>query len=232
MRDNPYYQMSQSVVDTKKNEVLRNTYWLLALSMIPTVLGAWFGIVSGINYFMIINPGLSTLIFISGSFGSIFLIEKFKDRGLGVVILLIFTCFMGIMLSQAIGYVLGLRNGSSLIMLAFLGTSAIFFVMASVATIFKRNLEGLSTWLLVGSTMLILISIANIWLQLPALILTTSALAVFIFSAFILVDLHRVINGGETNYVTATLQIYLNLYNVFVNLLRLMVFFGGNQQRD
>lgn len=232
MKENPYYEMSQGLSHSaiQKNTVLRNTYWLLALSMIPTILGAWFGLVSGINYFMLANPGLSMITFLGGSFGLIFLIEQFKNRELGIVMLLIFTGFMGMMLSQLIGYVLGFSNGPSLIILAFSGTAAIFFVMASIATVSKRNLEGLSQWLLIGSTMLIIASFANIWLRLPALVLTICSMTIVIFSAFILVDLRRVISGGETNYITATLQIYLNLYNIFVSLLRLITFFGGNHR--
>lgn len=233
MKDHPYYHMSQDIthVSTKsKNLVLRNTYWLLALSMIPTIFGAWLGLTSGLNLFLATNPGTGILIFFLGSFGLFFLIEKFKYHSSGVVILLTFTAFMGLMLSQVIGHVLGFSNGAALIILAFAGTATIFLIMASLATFLKYDFSNLSQWLSVGAIMLLFAIVINIWLQLPTLVLTISSLAIIIFSSYILVDVQRVINGGETNYITATLQIYLNLYNIFVNLLQLITFFSGKQR--
>jgi len=142
--------------------------------------------------------------------------------------LLAFTFFMGLMLSRMIGYVLGSANGAQLIMTAFGGTAAIFAVMASVATFSKRDFTGMGKFLFMGVILMILASVANIWLQMPALMLAMSALAVIIFSAFILVDLQRVVRGEETNYVTATLGVYLSIYNVFSNLLALLGIGGGS----
>jgi modulator of FtsH protease len=105
----------------------------------------------------------------------------------------------------------------------------IFASMATVATVSKRDFSGLAKWLFMGVIVLILASVANIFLQLPALMLTVSVMAIVIFSAYILFDVQRVVNGGETNYITATLAIYLDLYNVFVNLLALLGIFGGNR---
>ncbi|CAM5329634.1 Bax inhibitor-1/YccA family protein [Eoetvoesiella caeni] len=213
-----------------RNRVLRNTYWLLALSMIPTVLGALVGLSSGMNRFMAASPGTSAIVFLIGAFGLMYLVERNKESSLGVALLLAFTFFMGLMLSRLIGHVLGFSNGSQLIMLAFGGTAVVFGAMASVATTTKRDFSHWQKFLFIGVVILIVASLANIFLQLPALVLTVSVMAIAIFSAFLLVDLQRVIRGGETNYVSATLAIYLDVYNIFANLLMLLGIFGGNRE--
>lgn len=212
-----------------RNRVLRNTYWLLALSLIPTVLGAAVGLHSGINSIMATSPGVSTVVFLVGAFGLMFMIERNKNSSLGVALLLGFTFFMGIMLSRMLGFVLGMGNGTQLIMLAFGGTAAVFGTMATVATTTKRDFTHLQKFLFVGVLLLLVAMVANIFLQIPALMLTLSVLAIGIFSAFLLVDLQRVVQGGETNYVTATLAVYLDLYNIFTNLLMLLGILGGNR---
>lgn len=212
-----------------RNRVLRNTYWLLALSMVPTVFGAWLGVATGFSLFAATSPMMSLLLFFAVAFGLMFAIERYKNSAAGVVLLLAFTFFMGLMLSRLIGMILGFSNGASLIMMAFGGTGVIFASMATIATVSKRDFSGLGRWLFMGVIVLILASVANIWLQMPAMMLTVSVLAIVIFSAFMLVDVQRVVNGGETNYVTATLAIYLDLYNVFTSLLSLLGIFGGNR---
>lgn len=212
-----------------RNQVLRNTYWLLALSLIPTVIGAAIGLYTGLNQFMALSPGLSTIIFLGGAFGLMFAVEKNKHSSLGVGLLLLFTFFMGIMLSRILGFVLGMGNGGQLVMVAFGGTAAVFATMATLASTIKRDLSGMQRWLFVGAVVILLAALANIFLQIPALMLTVSVLAIGVFSAFMLVDLQRVINGGETNYVSATLAIYLDVYNVFANLLMLLGIFGGSR---
>ncbi len=211
----------------RRNRVLRNTYLLLALSMVPTVLGAWIGVSTGFSFFAA-SPFMGLIVFLGIAFGFFYAINRYKDSGIGVALLLGFTFFMGLILSRLIGHVLGFGNGAQLIMTAFGGTALIFGVMATVATVSKRDFSGLGKWLFVGFLVIFVAAIANIWLQMPALMLTVSALAVLIFSAFILVDLQRVVNGGETNYVVATLSVYLSVYNVFSNLLALLGIFGGN----
>jgi modulator of FtsH protease len=212
-----------------RNKVLRNTYWLLAISLIPTVLGAAFGLTSGINATMLASPGISTLIFFVGAFGLMFGIEKNKNNSMGVILLLAFTFFMGVMLSRMLGMVLGMSNGPQLVMTAFGGTAIVFGTMATLASTIKRDLSGMQKWLFIGAIVILVAALANMFLQMSALMLTISVLAIVIFSAFMLVDLQRVINGGETNYVSATLAIYLNIYNVFVNLLALLGIFGGSR---
>ncbi|MFM2120918.1 MAG: hypothetical protein RL722_2386 [Pseudomonadota bacterium] len=212
----------------QRNRVLRNTYWLLALSMIPTVLGAWVGVSTGVMAMM--GTGLSIILFLAGAFGFMFAIEKTKDSAAGVAVLLAFTFFMGLMLSRLLAAVLGFKNGGSLIMLAFGGTAGVFFAMASLATVIKRDLSALNKFLFVGVILLLVAGIINIFVQSSALMITLSLLAIGIFSAFVLVDIKRIIDGGETNYITATLAIYLDLYNIFQNLLALLGIFGGERE--
>ena len=210
-----------------RNRVLRNTYWLLAVSMVPTVLGAWIGVSTGIMAAM--GNGLSVILFLGGAFGFMFAIEKTKESSTGVYVLLGFTFFMGLMLSRMLGMVLGFKNGTSLIMMAFGGTAAVFFTVASVATVIKRDLSKMGGFLMVGVIVLILAGLVNMFVQSSALMLTLSVLAIAIFSAFLLYDVKRVIDGGETNYISATLAIYLDLYNIFQNLLALLGIVGGER---
>jgi modulator of FtsH protease len=216
-----------SALGVDRQRVLRNTYALLALSMIPTVLGAWLGVAMGFSFFSG-SPLMGFVLFMAISFGFFFGIEKFKNSGVGVLLLLGFTFFMGLMLSRLIGHALGLSNGARLISLAFGGTGAVFLGMAALAGSVKRDLANMGKWLFMGMIVILVAGVANIWLQLPALHLAISVMAIGVFSAFILYDIKRVLDGGETNYVTATLAIYLDIYNVFVSLLQLLMALGGS----
>ena len=218
---------TSTAVAQERNRVLRNTYWLLALSMVPTVFGAWIGV--QFNLASVLSPGIGLVVFLVGAFGFMFAIEKTKNSAAGVPVLLGFTFFMGLMLARLLGMVLGLKNGGSLIMMAFGGTGAIFFGMATLSTVIKRELSSMGKFLFIGMIMLLVAMIANIFIQSSALMITLSVLAIGIFSAFILYDLKRVQNGEETNYITATLGVYLSLYNVFSNLLALLGIFGGER---
>jgi modulator of FtsH protease len=210
----------------QRQRVLRNTYALLALSMVPTVLGAWLGVAMG--GFSLGGPLMTFVAFMAISFAFFFGIQKFKDSGVGVLLLLGFTFFMGLMLSRLLSFALGMGNGAQLIGVAFGGTAAIFAAMATLSSVIKRDLSNMGKWLFVGALVLIVAAVANIWLQMPALMLAVSAMAVLIFSAFILYDLKRIIDGGETNYVLATLSLYLDVYNVFSSLLQLLMALGGS----
>ena len=212
-------------LSAQRNRVLRNTYWLLALSMVPTVLGAWIGVATGFSAMM--SPGIGLVVFLAGAFGFMFAIERTKNTAAGVPVLLAFTFFMGLMLSRLVGVVLGLSNGASLIMMAFAGTGAIFFGMASLSTMIKRDLSSMGKWLMIGAVMVLVAGIANFFIQSSALMITLSVLVIGIFSAFILHDLKAVRDGLETNYITATLGVYLSVYNVFQSLLALFGIFGG-----
>lgn len=214
-------------VAAQRDRVLRNTYWLLALSMFPTVLGAWIGVTTGVVAAM--SPGISLIVFMAGAFGFIYAIERTKNSGAGVAVLLVFTFFMGLMLSRMLGIILGHGNGTALVMTAFAGTGGIFLGMATLSSIIKRDLTGMGKFLMVGAIMILIAGIANFFLQSSALMLTLSVLAVGVFSAFILHDLKRVKDGYETNYISATLGVYLSLYNVFQSLLAIL---GMTSSRD
>ena len=221
-------QSAYGATAAQRNRVLRNTYALLALSMVPTVLGAWLGVATGITSLM--TPGVGAIVFLAGAFGFMFAIEKTKNSSAGVPVLLAFTFFMGLMMARLIGTVLGLSNGASLVMTAFAGTGAIFLGMASLSTIIKRDLTSMGKWLFIGMIMLLVAGIANIFIQSSALMVTLSVVSIGIFSAFILHDLKRVQDGLETNYITATLGVYLSIYNVFQSLLALLGIFGGRDE--
>ena len=212
-----------------RNRVLRNTYWLLAASMVPTVLGAWVGMQFGFSWFSQ-NPLIGALLFLGIAFGFFYAIERTKHSVVGVYLLLGFTFFMGLMLSRLIGIAVGLSNGGQLIGVAGAGTAAVFFGMASIASTTKRDLSNMGKFLTIGVILLIVASLANIWLQMPALMLTISTLAVGIFSLFLLYDLKRIMDGGETNYISATLAVYLSVYNIFSNLLVLLMSLFGNRE--
>ena len=210
----------------ERNRVLRNTYWLLALSLIPTVLGAWVGVATGIT--QALSGGLGLVVFLGGAFGFMFAIEKTKESAAGVGVLLAFTFFMGLMLSRLIAMVLGLHNGPSLIMTAFGGTAGVFFVMASLSTMIKRDLSGFGKFLFVGALALMIGSIINVFVGSGTGMLVISVLAIAIFSGFMLYDLKRIVDGGETNYITATLALYLDAFNVFQSLLALLGITSSN----
>jgi modulator of FtsH protease len=211
----------------QRNRVLRNTYVLLALSMIPTVLGAWIGVATGLT--LALSGGLGLIVFLAGAFGFIYAIEKTKESSTGVWVLLGFTFFMGLMLSRMIAMVLGFKNGSELVMTAFGGTAGVFFAMASLSTVIKRDLSGMSKWLFVGAIVLMVGSIINVFVGSTAGMMVISMLAIGIFSAYMLYDLKQIVDGGETNYISATLALYLDIINVFQSLLALLGIMGGEK---
>jgi len=223
----PPVAYGQVLPQAERQRVLRNTYWLLALSLIPTVLGAWLGVASGITRSL--TGGLGLVVFMLGAFGFMFAIEKTKNSAAGVPVLLGFTFFMGLMLSRLIAMVLGFKNGSELVMTAFGGTAGVFFVMASLATVIKRDLSGMGKFLFVGVLVLFFGSIINVFVGSTAGMLAISVAAIGIFSAYMLYDLKQIIDGGETNYISATLALYLDLFNVFQSLLALLGIFGGER---
>ncbi|MEI7612045.1 MAG: Bax inhibitor-1/YccA family protein [Betaproteobacteria bacterium] len=216
------------VSSLQQNKVLRNTYMLLALSMLPTVVGAWLGVQMGFSFFAG-SPFISFLVFMGVAFAFMWGIERTKDSAMGVVLLLGFTFFMGLMLSRILTVALGFSNGASLIATAAGGTGAIFFTLAGVATVTKKDFSFMGKFLFIGMVVVLLAAVANIFFQIPALSLTISAVMVMIFSAYILYDISRIVNGGEVNYISATLAVYLDIYNVFVSLLNLLMAFGGER---
>jgi modulator of FtsH protease len=196
--------------------------------MLPTVLGAWIGVATGITASL--TGGLGLIVFLGGAFGFMFAIEKTKNSAAGVPVLLAFTFFMGLMLSRLLAMVLGFKNGSDLIMTAFGGTAGVFFIMANLSTVIKRDLEGLGKWLFMGAIVLMIGGVINVFVGSPVGMAVLSVMAIGIFSAFLLVDLKRIVDGGETNYISATLGLYLSLFNIFQSLLALLGLFGGDRE--
>lgn len=219
--DLPMNTRAAGTLAQTQNRVLRNTYALLAISLVPTVIGAWLGVQMKFS-FLPGNPAIGFIAFLAIAFGFFYAIEKTKNSAWGVAILLGFTFFMGLMLSRLVARVLGIDGGGKLIATAFGGTAVIFFAMSALASTIKRDLTNMGKFLFVGVLLLLIAAFANIFLQIPALSLTIMVVAIGIFSAFLLYDINRIITGGETNYVTATLGIYLSVYNIFSNLLALL----------
>ena len=214
----------------EQNRVLRNTYWLLGLSLIPTAIGAWVGMQMNFIALFRAAPIMTPLLMFGAMLGGLFLVTKLRNSAAAVPALLGFTFVAGLMLTPILSVAAGLRNGGQLVMLAAGMTAAIFFAMASIATVTKRDFSFMGKFLFVGLIVIIVASLANLFFQVPALSLTISAVAVLLFSLFLLYDVSRVVTGGETNYVMATLGIYMSLYNLFISLLHLLMAFTG--QRD
>ena len=225
---NTYPQSATPGVALGQNRVLRNTYGLLALSMVPTVAGALLGV--QLKFSLLAgSPFMSFMLFLGVAWGFMWGIERTKNSGMGVALLLGFTFFMGLMLSRILQVALGFSNGGSLIAMAAGGTGAIFCSLAAVASTTKRDFSNLGKFLFAGVILLLVAMVANIFFQIPALALTISAVAVVLFSAYILYDINRIVQGGETNYISATLAVYLDIYNVFVSLLNLLMMFSGDR---
>jgi len=225
------YQVSNTSVDSAltSNKVLRNTYMMLGLTMIPTVIGALIGMSMNFSW-LAQHPIMGTVGMLAVMFGLFFGIKANSNSALGVVLLLVLTGFMGVMLGPILQVALNLRNGAQLIGLAAGGTGIIFLTLAAIATTTKKDFSFMGNFLMVGIILLIVASLANMFFQIPAFSLALSGVAVLLFSGFILYDVSRVVNGGETNYVMATLAIYLDIYNLFVNLLQILMAVLG--QRD
>ena len=219
---NTYTPSATQDVAERQQRVLRNTYALLAASMVPTVLGALLGVQMKFSFFAG-SPFIGFLLFLGVAFGFMYGIERTKNSGMGVALLLGFTFFMGLMLSRILQAALGFSNGGTLIAMAAGGTGAIFCALAGVASTTKRDFSNIGKFLFAGVILLLLAAAANIFFQVPALSLAISAIAIVLFSGYILYDINRIVHGGEDNYISATLSVYLSIYNIFVSLLQLLM---------
>ena len=212
----------------QQQRVLRNTYLLLALSLIPTGIGALIGI--NLNFgFMRASPIISSLVLLAVIYGMFFAIEKNRDSGLGVALLLGLTLFLGIVPGPLLQVALGLRNGGQLIALAAGGTAAVFFGLAGIATVTRKDFGFMNNFLAVGGIVVMLLVVANIFVASPVLHLTICAAFVLFSSAMILWQVSQIVHGGETNYVSATLTLYMSIYNLFTSLLQLLMALTGNR---
>jgi len=218
-------QAGTQVLALQQQRVLRNTYLLLALTMVPTVVGAFIGINTG--GIIMQHPIISFFVMLGAVIGLQYAIAANRNSALGVVLLLGMTFLLGWFLGPLLAIALTLKNGPQLIGMAAVGTGAIFFVMAGIATTTKRDYSFMGKFLMVGMIVALLAIVANMFLQIPALALTISAVVIVVFSLFLLHDVSRIVNGGETNYIMATTGVYMSLFNIFANLLQLiMALFG------
>jgi modulator of FtsH protease len=229
LRTENIYSAGSQDIAAQQNKVLRNTYLLLAVSLIPTVLGAAIG-TNFINFsFMRSSPILSVIVMLAVFYGWIFMIEKNRNSGLGVVLLLGFTAFMGLMLAPLLQTILSMRNGGQMVMMAAGGTAAVFFVLSGVAATTKRDFSFLNKFLLVGFVVIMLAVVAQIFLQSPLMQLVLCGAFIIFSSAVILWQINAIVRGGETNYVSATLSLYVALYNIFSSLLQILGLTGDRE---
>ena len=212
----------------EQNKVLRNTYMMLALTMVPTIIGAFVGLSVSFS-FMAQHPIMAPLLMFGVMMGLLFAVSALRNSVWGVAMLLGFTFVAGVFLGPILQHALHLRNGAQLVGMAAGGTGLIFFSLATIATVTKKDFSFMGKFLFIGVILLLVASLANIFFAIPALSLTISAIAVLIFSAYILYDISQIIHGGETNYVMATMGLYLDIYNIFVNLLSLLMAFTGER---
>jgi len=219
-----------AVAAAEPNKVLRQTYWLLALSMLPTIAGAFVGMSLNLAAFYRASPFLAPLLMFGAMVGSLFIVSGLRNSGWGVVAVFGFTFISGLTLAPTLQFAAGLKNGGQLVALAGGMTGVVFFVMATIATVTKRDFSFLGKFLFVGLVLLIIGMLANMFFQIPALAVTLSAIGVLIFSLYLLHDVSAIVRGGETNYIMATTRLFLDLLNLFLMLLNLLMIFSG--QRD
>ena len=221
----PVQDVAYSTPESQK--VLRNTYLLLALTMVPTVIGAFIGMASaGI---IMAHPIVTTFVMLGAVIGLQFGIAANRNSGIGVALLLLMTGVLGWWLGPILNVALSMKNGMALVGYAAVGTGIVFFTMGALAQTIKRDLSFMGKFLFVGMIALLVAMIANMFLQIPALALTISTLVIVVFSLFLLYDLQRIMRGGETNYVMATTGVYMSLFNIFANLLHLLLALGGER---
>jgi modulator of FtsH protease len=227
-RELPRYAPGGGIADTTDSQkVLRNTYLLLALTMVPTIIGAFVGMsTAGI---VMQHPIIISLVMLAGVIGLQFAIAANRNSGIGVALLLLMTGLLGWWLGPILTVALALKNGPALVGYAAAGTGLVMAVMATIATTTKRDFSFMGKFLLVGMVVVLIAAIANMFLQLPALALAVSSLAIVVFSLFLLHDLSRIVTGGETNYVMATTGVYLSLLNIFASLLHLLMALTGEK---
>ena len=221
------YEAADVLGAEQGRKVLRNTYLLLALTMVPTVIGAMIGMATG--GVILAHPVISTFAMLGGVIGLQVGIAANRNSGIGVALLLLMTGLLGWWIGPMLNFALALKNGVQLVGYAAVGTGVIFFAMGAIASTTKRDFGFMGKFLFVGMIALLIAMIANMFLQIPALALTISTLVIVVFSLFLLYDLNRILRGGETNYVMAATGVYMSLFNIFVNLLNLLLMLGGER---
>ena len=210
-----------------QNRVLRNTYLLLALTMVPTVIGAFVGMATA--SVVMASPIITSLVMLAVVIGLQFAIAANRNNGVGIALLLLMTGLLGWWLGPILNVALAMKNGMALVGYAAVGTGVIFVTMGTIAATAKRDFGFMGKFLFVGMITLLVAMIANMFLQIPALSLAISSLVIVVFSLFLLYDLQRIIRGGETNYIMATTGVYMSLFNIFANLLHILMALTGER---
>lgn len=223
MQEKGFYNLNtvgmESVVST--NKVLRNTYMLLGMTLLFSAFTA------GVSMAMGLPHGAALVLMLVG-FGLLFVVHKMADSSKGLLAIFAFTGVMGASIGPMLNHYLSMPGGPSLVMQALGGTALVFFSLSAYALTTRKDFSFMGGFLMVGLVVAVVAMIANIFLAIPALSLTISAAVVMIMSGLILFDTSRIIHGGETNYIRATVGLYLNIYNLFIHMLHLLTALGGD----
>ncbi|HEY4370598.1 MAG TPA: Bax inhibitor-1 family protein [Burkholderiales bacterium] len=210
----------------ERNKVLRNTYMLTALALIPMAIGAVIG--SNMSFaFMATSPMVAFFGFMIVTYGLMFAIQANRNSGLGVVLMFVFTAVLGLMMGPLLQMVLHKAGGGMIVAFCALGTAGVFGGMAAIGTAIKRPLNGMAKFLTIGAIVLLIAMVANVFLAIPAFSLMISAMFIMFSSLMILYQLNQIVTNGETNYISATLTLVISIYNIFVSLLSI---FGGSNR--
>ena len=201
------------------NQVIRNTYLLLSLTLLTSAVTAGAAMITGASY---VNPFIMLLVFI----GMPFVINRFRNSAWGLVLTFAFTGFMGYVLGPILNYYLALSNGSQIVAAAMTTTAAVFFSLSAYALMTRKDFSFMGGFLFAGLIVVLLAIIANLFLQITALSLTISSIAVMLMAGLILYDTSRMIHDPHANYIMMTVSIYANIYVMFVHLLNLFGFFN------
>jgi len=202
------------------SKVIRNTYTLLSLTLM------FSGLVAGVSMALNLpHPGI--MLTLVGYFGLLFAITKFRNQGLGIALVFALTGFMGYTLGPILNAYLSLANGGSIIMMAMGSTGAIFLGLSGYALVSRKDFSFMGGFLVVGILVAFIAGLAAIFLQMPMLSLAVSSMFVLLMSDLILYQTSAIIHGGETNYVMATVTLFVSIFNLFTSLLHLLGFMGG-----
>ncbi|MCX2976394.1 Bax inhibitor-1/YccA family protein [Candidatus Marimicrobium litorale] len=223
MQDNGLYRTDSVGIESalSTNKVLKNTYMLLGMTLL------FSAVTAGISMAMGLGHGMALILTLVG-FGLLFVVNRLADSSKGLLAIFAFAGVMGASIGPMLNYYLAMPGGHSLVMQALGGTAIVFFGLSAYALTTRKDFSYMGGFLMVGLLVAVVAMIANIFLAIPALSLTISAAVVMIMSGLILFDTSRIINGGETNYIRATVALYLDIYNLFIHLLHLLTAFGGD----
>lgn len=223
MQNSPIFNSQAASNDSAlaTNKVLRNTYMLLSMTLV------FSAVTAGISIAMNISHGVGLILTLVG-FGLLFVVHKMADTSKGLIAIFAFTGVMGAAIGPMLNHYLSMPNGPMYVMQALGGTALIFFSLSGYTLITRKDFSFMGGFLMVGLIVMLVAIVANIFLQIPAISLAISAGVILIMSGLILFDTSRIINGGETNYIRATVGLYLNIYNIFIHLLSLLTAFGDD----